>query len=183
MEPVIRNYQSVDRSGGGPVRLISLDDSPVTCTMTYSAIEPGQTSSHHIHPWEPTSGSLNPVLHRRYEAHDEHGRIYRGFGNSATGSRGGWTGVVSFSPGLAGDASNPVDGHDVPVPHFGLLLSVDDFHALAGRLRQAEVDFVIEPYLRFAGLPGEQWTMFLRDPAGNAWEFKAFKDDAQVFAT
>jgi extradiol dioxygenase family protein len=79
-------------------------------------------------------------------------------------------------------ASNPVDGHDVPVPHFGLLLTVDDFHALAGRLRDAGVGFVIEPYLRFAGLPGEQWTMFLRDPAGNALEFKAFRDASQVFA-
>lgn len=79
-------------------------------------------------------------------------------------------------------ASNPVDGHDVPVPHFGLLLTVDDFHALAKRLREARTGFVIEPYLRFAGLPGEQWTMFLRDPAGNALEFKAFKDESQVFA-
>ncbi len=80
-------------------------------------------------------------------------------------------------------AVNPVDGHDVPVPHFGLLLGVDDFHDLAGRLRDAGTRFVIEPYQRFAGGPGEQWTMFLRDPAGNALEFKAFADDAQVFAT
>jgi extradiol dioxygenase family protein len=79
-------------------------------------------------------------------------------------------------------ASNPVDGHDVPVPHFGLLLAVEDFHVLAERLRAAGTTFVIEPYLRFAGLPGEQWTMFLRDPAGNALEFKAFADDTQVFA-
>jgi uncharacterized protein len=79
--------------------------------------------------------------------------------------------------------SNPVDGHDVPVPHFGLLLSIDGFHALAERLRAADVPFVIEPYQRFAGEPGEQWTMFLRDPAGNALEFKAFRDEAQVFAT
>lgn len=84
--------------------------------------------------------------------------------------------------GGSGGASNPVDGHDVPVPHFGLLLSIEDFHTLAARLREAGIAFVIEPYLRFAGLPGEQWTMFLRDPAGNALEFKAFKDDAQVFA-
>lgn len=80
-------------------------------------------------------------------------------------------------------ASNPVDGHDVPVPHFGLLLSVEAFHDLAERLRAGGVAFVIEPYLRFAGEPGEQWTMFLRDPAGNALEFKAFRDEAQVFAT
>jgi len=77
---------------------------------------------------------------------------------------------------------NAVDEHDVPVPHFGVLLDVDAFHALAGRLRSADVQFVIEPYLRFAGEPGEQWTMFFRDPAGNALEFKAFADDAAVFA-
>lgn len=76
---------------------------------------------------------------------------------------------------------NPVDGHDVPVPHFGVLLGVEDFHLLAARLRDAGVRFVIEPHLRFAGLPGEQWTMFLLDPAGNALEFKAFADDAAVF--
>jgi extradiol dioxygenase family protein len=79
--------------------------------------------------------------------------------------------------------THPVDGHDVPVPHFGLLLTVPEFHALAERLRTADTAFVIEPYLRFAGQPGEQWTMFLTDPAGNALEFKAFAEDADVFAT
>jgi extradiol dioxygenase family protein len=79
-------------------------------------------------------------------------------------------------------ASNTVDGHDVPVPHFGLLLSIPDFHELADRLRAAGVAFVIEPYLRFEDQPGEQWTMFLLDPAGNAMEFKAFRDESQVFA-
>ncbi|WP_394620433.1 VOC family protein [Lentzea sp. JNUCC 0626] len=78
--------------------------------------------------------------------------------------------------------SNPVDGHDVPVPHFGLVLTVDAFQELAGKLRAADTKFVIEPYVRFKGEPGEQWTMFLLDPAGNALEFKAFADDAQVFA-
>jgi extradiol dioxygenase family protein len=63
-----------------------------------------------------------------------------------------------------------------------VLLDVDTFGVLAERLRAAGVEFVIEPYLRFEGLPGEQWTMFLLDPAGNALEFKAFADDAQVFA-
>jgi uncharacterized protein len=79
--------------------------------------------------------------------------------------------------------SNPVDGHDVPVPHFGLVLPIEEFHALADRLRAAGLEFVIEPYLRFAGEPGEQWTMFLCDPAGNALEFKAFRDESQLFAT
>lgn len=78
---------------------------------------------------------------------------------------------------------NAVDGHEVPVPHFGLLLSIEDFHRLAGRLRAAGTEFIIEPYLRFAGEPGEQWTMFLRDPAGNALEFKAFRDEADIFRT
>ncbi|MFD5828754.1 VOC family protein [Lentzea sp. NPDC060358] len=79
-------------------------------------------------------------------------------------------------------ASNPVDGHDVPVPHFGLVLTVDEFQALAAKLTDAGTKFVIEPYVRFKGEPGEQWTMFFLDPAGNALEFKAFADDAQVFA-
>jgi extradiol dioxygenase family protein len=78
--------------------------------------------------------------------------------------------------------SNPVDGDDVPVPHFGVLLTPDAWQALADRLVAAGVDFVIEPHTRFAGLVGEQSTMFLLDPSGNALEFKAFADDAQVFA-
>ncbi len=90
--------------------------------------------------------------------------------------------VTHLAPGRSERVHNPVDGHDVPVPHFGLLLEVEEFQALAGRLRAAGTKFVIEPYLRFEGLPGEQWTMFLLDPAGNALEFKAFADDAQVFA-
>jgi extradiol dioxygenase family protein len=77
---------------------------------------------------------------------------------------------------------NAVDGHQVPVPHFGLILSVPAFHELAERLRAAGTEFVIEPYVRFAGEPGEQWTMFLLDPAGNALEFKAFQNESQVFA-
>jgi uncharacterized protein len=82
-----------------------------------------------------------------------------------------------------GKAHNPVDGHEVPVPHFGLILSIEDFHTLAQRLREAGLKFVIEPYLRFEGEVGEQWTMFFTDPAGNALEFKAFADESQVFAT
>lgn len=79
-------------------------------------------------------------------------------------------------------ASNPVDGHDVPVPHFGLVLPVPDFHRLAERLRAAGTAFVIEPYVRFRGEAGEQWTMFFHDPAGNPLEFKAFADESQLFA-
>ena len=78
--------------------------------------------------------------------------------------------------------SNEVDGDHVPVPHFGLILAWDDWHALAGRLRAAGVSFVIEPHIRFRGEPGEQATMFFLDPSGNALEFKAFQDETQIFA-
>lgn len=91
--------------------------------------------------------------------------------------------VTHLAPGRAERVHNSVDGHDVPVPHFGLILEVPAFHELSDRFRDAGITFVIEPYVRFAGEPGEQWTMFLLDPAGNAMEFKAFADDAQVFAT
>lgn len=83
-----------------------------------------------------------------------------------------------------GAAGNPVDGHAVPVPHFGVVLEMPDWEILAGRLRAAGAHFIIEPHLRFRGQPGEQATMFLRDPSGNALEFKAFRDIAgQLFAT
>jgi uncharacterized protein len=85
--------------------------------------------------------------------------------------------------GEAAQAHNPVDGHDVPVPHFGVVLAMDDWHALAARLTAAGTRFGIAPHIRFAGQPGEQATMFFRDPSGNALEFKAFADDAMLFAT
>lgn len=78
---------------------------------------------------------------------------------------------------------NPVDGHEVPVPHFGVVLDWETWHQLAARLRQSGVQFVIEPYIRFAGQIGEQATMFFLDPSGNALEFKAFRDPEQLFAT
>lgn len=78
--------------------------------------------------------------------------------------------------------SNPVDGHDVPVPHFGVILTPSAWSQLADRLRAADTHFVIEPHTRFAGQVGEQSTMFLLDPSGNALEFKSFADDDQVFA-
>ncbi len=90
--------------------------------------------------------------------------------------------VAHLSPEQNRRVHNPVDGHDVPVPHFGVVLKWDDFHALADRIRASGVKFVIEPYIRFAGLPGEQATMFFYDPAGNALEFKSFKDFGQLFA-
>ena len=78
--------------------------------------------------------------------------------------------------------TNAVDGHDVPVPHFGVVLAWDDWEALAERLRSRQTTFVIEPYVRFKGQVGEQATLFLLDPCGNALEFKAFKDIGQLFA-
>ena len=78
--------------------------------------------------------------------------------------------------------TNPVDRHDVPVPHYGVVLEWDEFEMLAKRLKAHGVKFVIEPYIRFKGLPGEQATMFFLDPSGNALEFTAFKDVGQLFA-
>lgn len=79
--------------------------------------------------------------------------------------------------------ANEVDGHHVPVPHFGVVLRPDDWQALADRVAAAGIPFGIAPHTRFAGQAGEQSTMFFRDPSGNALEFKAFADDAQIFAT
>jgi extradiol dioxygenase family protein len=79
--------------------------------------------------------------------------------------------------------SNVVDGHDVPVPHYGVVLTMARFTALADRLTAARIQFVIAPCVRFQGEPGEQATMFFRDPSGNAIEFKAFKDRRSLFKT
>lgn len=75
-----------------------------------------------------------------------------------------------------------MDGHAVPVPHFGAILPLGAWQALADRLREAGIDFVIEPHIRFPGQAGEQATMFFLDPSGNALEFKAFADLGQLFA-
>jgi uncharacterized protein len=97
--------------------------------------------------------------------------------------------VCHLNPALGPDGQirqhhNHVDGHGVPVPHCGVVLEMEIFHTLAERIRRAGVKFVIEPYVRFKGQPGEQATMFLTDPSGNALEFKAFRNIAdQLFAT
>ncbi len=80
-------------------------------------------------------------------------------------------------------ARSAVDGHGVPVRHFGLVMTMEDWQETAERLKGAGVEFVIEPYIRFEGQPGEQATMFFMDPAGNAVELKAFRDLGQLFAT
>jgi len=91
--------------------------------------------------------------------------------------------VAHLQPGMkaAEQHHNPVDGHDVPVPHFGVVLDMARFEALADRLR-GKIRFVIEPYIRFKGEVGEQATMFFLDPSGNALEFKAFRDFSSLFA-
>lgn len=78
--------------------------------------------------------------------------------------------------------TNPVDGHDVPVPHFGVVLDWDIWHQLKNRLEQMNMSFIIAPYVRFEGLPGEQATMFFQDPSGNCIELKSFKDQRMLFA-
>jgi uncharacterized protein len=88
--------------------------------------------------------------------------------------------LVAEAPGRAG--ANEVDGDRVPVPHFGIVLAMEDWQLLAKRLATAGTKFVIEPHVRFKGEPGEQATMFLLDPCGNALEFKAFQDISQLFA-
>ena len=82
----------------------------------------------------------------------------------------------------ARDYFNSVDIDMVPVPHFGMCLEVEQFHALAAKLRAQKVRFVVEPHLRFPGAPGEQWTMFFKDPSGNNLEFKALTTQENLFA-
>lgn len=85
--------------------------------------------------------------------------------------------------GSVNSNANDVDGHGVPVPHFGVVLNLTDWQQLSEKVRTFIDQFVIEPYIRFEGEPGEQATMFFTDPSGNALEFKAFKDiDSQLFA-
>jgi len=91
--------------------------------------------------------------------------------------------VAHLDPGMAPRPShNPVDGHDVPVPHFGAVLDMANWTALAARLEAAGTEFVIAPTVRFRGRPGEQATMFFLDPSGNAMEIKAMADSANLFA-
>jgi len=91
--------------------------------------------------------------------------------------------VAHLSPDEAGKSNrNEVDGHEVPVKHFGVILDWDEWHELAEKLKKEKIDFIIKPYIRFRGKPGEQATMFFLDPSGNALEFKAFRDESQIFA-
>jgi uncharacterized protein len=92
--------------------------------------------------------------------------------------------VIHYKPKGPESANhhNSVDGHDVPVPHYGVVLPWEEWESLSARLKDKGIQFVIEPYIRFKGEVGEQATMFFLDPCGNALEFKAFKDIGQLFA-
>ncbi len=143
-------------------------------------------------------GKLSP-FHVAVPAYDleESRKFYRevlGCGEGRSDTR--WTDfnlyghqfVIHLKPRPAGEEMhhvnyvNPVDGHDVPIPHYGVVLEWDEWHELEKRLKQHNTQFVIEPYIRFKGQPGEQATMFFLDPAGNALEFKSFQDINQLFA-
>src|SRR3990172_7389873 len=137
---------------------------------------------------------MNPPFHLAFPVHDL--AAARAFYGGVLGCREGrssdaWVDfdlyghqiVAHLAADRAGIAAyNPVDGDDVPVPHFGVILSMDGWRELAERLRRAGVKFVIEPHIRFRGQVGEQATMFFLDPSGNALEFKAFADMNQIFA-
>ena len=90
--------------------------------------------------------------------------------------------TVHLRPEATPESRHAVDGDSVPVPHFGLILPWEEWHSLVERLNLAEVAYVVPPRIRFQGQPGEQATLFLRDPAQNALEFKSFRDEARVFA-
>ena len=90
--------------------------------------------------------------------------------------------VAHLAPPERAAATNPVDGEDVPVRHFGVILEWNQWHALADKLKKTDVKFIIEPGIRFKGQVGEQATMFFKDPSGNALEFKSFHDMSRVFA-
>lgn len=134
-----------------------------------------------------------PLFHLAFPVRDleEARRFYAGLLGCPTGRESerwidfnffGHQIVTHLAPPEAGAVTNPVDGEDVPVRHFGVILEWDQWEALADRLRKSNVRFIIEPCIRFKGKVGEQATMFFKDPSGNALEFKSFRDPSQVFA-
>ena len=90
--------------------------------------------------------------------------------------------MIHYKESISEGISNPVDGKEVPIPHFGVVLDMDSFKKLSMKLIKKNISFIIEPYVRFEGETGEQATMFFKDPSGNALEFKAFKNMNQLFA-
>ena len=139
--------------------------------------------------------SVQPLFHLAFPVHDlEAARAFYGglLGCPEGRSSETWVDfdfyghqvVAHLAPEEAGHRStSSVDEHNVPVRHFGAILSMEQWHKLAERLKAAGTRFVIEPYVRFKGQVGEQATMFFLDPSGNALEFKAFRDPGQLFAT
>src|SRR5574337_335205 len=134
-----------------------------------------------------------PLFHLAFPVRDldEARRFYAGLLGCPTGRESehwidfnffGHQIVAHLAPPESGAATNPVDGEDVPVRHFGVILEWDQWQQLADKLKAAKVKFVIEPGIRFKGKVGEQATMFFKDPSGNALEFKAFRDISQIFA-
>jgi extradiol dioxygenase family protein len=134
-----------------------------------------------------------PRFHLAFPVHDlgSARAFYTGVLGCAEGrSSGDWVDfdflghqiVAHLSPNEAGHkAHNLVDGEEVPVRHFGAILTMQAWRALAERLKKANARFIIEPDIRFAGQPGEQATFFVLDPSGNALEFKAFEDESRIF--
>jgi len=90
--------------------------------------------------------------------------------------------VIHFDENIKELKVNPVDGKNVPIPHFGIVLEWDTFKTFSEKLKNKNINFIIEPYIRFKGLKGEQFTMFFKDPSGNALEFKSFKNPDEIFA-
>lgn len=134
-----------------------------------------------------------PLFHLAFPVHDleDARRFYAGLLGCATGRESerwidfnffGHQIVAHLAPPEHSATTNPVDGEDVPVRHFGVILEWDQWQTLAEKLKAAKVKFVIEPGIRFQGRVGEQATMFFKDPSGNALEFKAFRDMTRVFA-
>ena len=134
-----------------------------------------------------------PLFHLAFPVHDleEARRFYAGLLGCSTGRESerwidfdffGHQIVAHLAPAERDTATNPVDGEDVPVRHFGVILEWDQWQVLADTLKKAGVKFVIEPGIRFKGQVGEQATLFFKDPSGNALEFKAFRDPSQIFA-
>ncbi len=134
-----------------------------------------------------------PLFHLAFPVHDleEARRFYAGLLGCPTGRESerwidfdffGHQIVAHLAPAERDTATNPVDGKDVPVRHFGVILEWNQWQKLAESLQQARVKFIIEPGIRFKGQVGEQATMFFKDPSGNALEFKSFRDPSQIFA-
>jgi len=134
-----------------------------------------------------------PLFHLAFPVHDleEARRFYAGLLGCSTGRESGrWIDfnffghqiVAHLAPAEHDAATNPVDGEDVPVRHFGVILEWGQWHALADKFKKMDVKFIIEPGIRFKGQVGEQATMFFKDPSGNALEFKSFRNASQIFA-